>query len=120
MGPFKGELPVFARLSPVRLLWRVPRRRLTLAGLAILGLGFTTKSVRSAILATAGLLVESMLGSNIQYGIQRCDRKVLVVAGVVTRERDRGVNDVAWRRDRWLDRVTADVSIYISDHIVAR
>jgi len=40
MGPFKGEVHVFARLSPVRV--RV---------------SFTTGAVRSAILATAGLLV---------------------------------------------------------------
>ena len=39
MGPFKGELPVVARSWPVRPPWHVPRRRLTLAGLAILGLG---------------------------------------------------------------------------------
>jgi len=32
MGPFKGELPVFARLSPVRPPWHAPRCRLTLAG----------------------------------------------------------------------------------------
>ena len=44
IGPFKGEVPVFARLWPVRPPWRAPRRRLTLA-------------VRSDILATAGLLV---------------------------------------------------------------
>jgi len=40
MGQFKGELPVFARLWPVRV--RV---------------SFTTGAVRLAILATAGLLV---------------------------------------------------------------
>jgi len=39
IGPLKGELPVFARLSPVWPPWRAPRRRLTLAGPAILGLG---------------------------------------------------------------------------------
>jgi len=39
MGPFKGELLVFARLPPVRPPWRAPRRRLTLTGPAILGLG---------------------------------------------------------------------------------
>jgi len=39
MGPFKGGLPVFARLSLVWLPWRALRCRLTLAGLAILGLG---------------------------------------------------------------------------------
>jgi len=42
MGPFKEEVPVFARLWPV--LVRVMVR-------------FTTGAVRSAILATAGLLV---------------------------------------------------------------
>ena len=30
MGLFKGEVPVFARLWSVRLLWRAPRCRLTL------------------------------------------------------------------------------------------
>jgi len=40
MGPFKGEVPVFARLWPGRV--RV---------------SFTTGAVRSAILATAGLHV---------------------------------------------------------------
>ena len=35
MGPFKGEVPVFARLWPVWLPWCVLRRHLTLAGLAI-------------------------------------------------------------------------------------
>ena len=39
MGPFKGELPVFARLSPVPPPWRAPRRRLILAGPVILALG---------------------------------------------------------------------------------
>jgi len=42
MAPFKGEVPVFARLWPVRVKLRV---------------SFTTGAVRSAILATAGLLV---------------------------------------------------------------
>ena len=42
MGPFKEEVPVFARLWPVRVKVRV---------------SFTTGAVRSAILATAGLLV---------------------------------------------------------------
>jgi len=40
MGPFKEEVPVFARLRPVRV--RV---------------SFTTGAVRSAILATSGLVV---------------------------------------------------------------
>jgi len=40
MGPFKREVPVFARLWPVKV--RV---------------SFTTGAVRSAILETAGLLV---------------------------------------------------------------
>jgi len=44
MGPFKGEVPVFARLWPVRI--RV---------------SFTTGAVRSAVLATAGLLVDGVL-----------------------------------------------------------
>jgi len=38
MGPFKGAVPVFARLWPVRPPWGAPRRHLTLADLAILGL----------------------------------------------------------------------------------
>jgi len=38
MGPFKGEVPVFARLWPIRV-------------------SFMTGAVWSAILATAGLLV---------------------------------------------------------------
>jgi len=42
MGLFKGDVPVFARLWPVRV--RV-------------GVSFTTGAVRFAILATAGLLV---------------------------------------------------------------
>ena len=42
MGPFKGEVHVFARLCPVRVRVRV---------------SFTTGAVRSAILATAKLLV---------------------------------------------------------------
>jgi len=42
MVPLKGEVPVFARLWPVRVTVRV---------------SFTTGAVRSAILATAGLLV---------------------------------------------------------------
>ena len=42
MGPFKEEVPVFARLWPIRVRVRV---------------SFTTGVVRSAILATAGLLV---------------------------------------------------------------
>jgi len=42
MGPFKGEVPVFARLWPVRVRVRV---------------SFTTGAVRSAVLATAALLV---------------------------------------------------------------
>jgi len=42
MGPFNGEVPVFARMWPTRASVRV---------------GFTTVAVWSAILATAGLLV---------------------------------------------------------------
>ena len=43
MGPFKGEVPVFARLWPVRPPWRAPRRRLTLAGPTIIGLGLVVR-----------------------------------------------------------------------------
>ena len=43
MGPFKGEVPVFARLWPIRVRVRN---------------SFTTSAVRLAILATAGLLVK--------------------------------------------------------------
>jgi len=43
MGPYKGEVPVFARLWPVRVRVRV---------------SFMTRAVWSAILATAGLLVQ--------------------------------------------------------------
>jgi len=61
MVPFNGELSVFARLSPVWLPWRASRRRLTLTGPAMytvrVTVTFTTGAVRSAILATAGLLV---------------------------------------------------------------
>ena len=39
MGPSKAEVLVFARLWPVWPPSHAPRRRLTLAGLAILGLG---------------------------------------------------------------------------------
>jgi len=46
MGPFKGKVPVFARLWPVRVSIRV---------------SFTTVVVWSAILATAGLLVICLL-----------------------------------------------------------
>ena len=46
MGPFKGEVSVFARLWPVRIRIRV---------------SFTTGAVRSAILATAGLLVNDLI-----------------------------------------------------------
>jgi len=42
MGPFTGEVPVFARLWPVRVRVRV---------------SFMTGAVRPAILATAGLFV---------------------------------------------------------------
>jgi len=42
MGPFKRKVPVFATLWPVRVRVRV---------------SFTTGAVRSAIIATAGLLV---------------------------------------------------------------
>jgi len=58
MGPFKGKVPVFARLWPIWTAWRVSRRRLTLVGLAIfrVRVSFMTGAVRSAILATAGFL----------------------------------------------------------------
>jgi len=81
-GPFKGGVPVFARLWPVRPPWRAPRRRLTLAARQYVRgpsqclvyrftcnnrvrikvsirvrVSFTTGAVWSAILATAGLLV---------------------------------------------------------------
>ena len=42
MGPFKGEVTVFARLWPVRVTVKV---------------SFTTGAVRSAILATTGFLL---------------------------------------------------------------
>jgi len=42
MGPFKGEVPVFAELWPIRVRVMV---------------SFTTGAVQSAILATAELLV---------------------------------------------------------------
>jgi len=44
MGPFKEGVPAFARLWPVRVRVRA-------------GVSFTTGAVRSAILATGGLLV---------------------------------------------------------------
>jgi len=46
MGPFKGEVPVFAKLWPVRV-----------------GVSFTTGAVHLAILATAGLLVVLLYSS---------------------------------------------------------
>jgi len=60
MGPFEGELPVFARLSPVRPPWRASRYRLSHGPGNIrvrVRVSFTTGALRSAILATAGLLV---------------------------------------------------------------
>ena len=51
---------VIARLWPVRPPWHAPIRHLTLSGPAIrvrVRVIFTTAAVRSAILATAGLLV---------------------------------------------------------------
>ena len=48
MGPIKGKVPVFARLWPIGVKVRV---------------SFTTGAVRSAILATAGLLVNLFSGS---------------------------------------------------------
>jgi len=44
MGQFTGKVPVFARLWSVRVMVRV-------------GVSFMTGAVRSAVLATAGLLV---------------------------------------------------------------
>jgi len=52
MGPFKGEVPVFARLWPVKFRDRV---------------SFTTGAVRLAILATAGLLVSKETTSFVEY-----------------------------------------------------
>jgi len=57
MGPFKGKVPVFARLWPVRVTVRV---------------SFTTGAIQSAILATAGLLVNICGRVNIM-----CIRKYL-------------------------------------------
>jgi len=54
MGPFKAEVPVFARLWPFRVRVRVSFT--------------TTGAVRSAILATAGLL--DMLSSLSDVGLQ--------------------------------------------------
>jgi len=57
-------VPVFARLLPVLPPWRAPRRRLhSRASCNIwvrvrVRVSFTTGAVRSAILATAGLLVK--------------------------------------------------------------
>jgi len=68
MGPFKGEVPVFARLWPVQPPWRAPRRRLTPShsrGPCIrvrVRVSFTTGAIRSAILATAGLLDIHLFG----------------------------------------------------------
>ena len=59
MGPFKGEVTVFARLWPVRVSVRV---------------SFTTVAVRSAILATAGLLVKSVLTRYVNDDTAACDR----------------------------------------------
>jgi len=53
VGPFKGEVPVFARLWPIRPSWHAPRRHFRVR----VRVSFTTGAVRSAILATAGLLV---------------------------------------------------------------
>jgi len=52
MAPFKGEVPVFARLWPIRVRVRA---------------SFMTGTVRSAILATAGLLVTSQLSLSNQF-----------------------------------------------------
>ena len=52
MGLFKGDVPVFARLWPVRV--RV-------------GVSFTTGAVWLAILATAGLLVFSSVDLSLSY-----------------------------------------------------
>ena len=50
MGPFKGKVPVFVRLWPVRVRIRV---------------SFTTGAAQSAILATAGLLVHVVSSRNL-------------------------------------------------------
>jgi len=39
MGPFKGEVPVFARLWPARPLWRAPRCYLSWAWQYVCGPG---------------------------------------------------------------------------------
>jgi len=59
MGPCKGEVPVFARLWPVRVRVRV--------------ISFTTRAVRSAILATAGLPVE-VIGLFLFEGLYKLKR----------------------------------------------
>jgi len=60
MGPLKGEVPVFARLWPVRPPWRAetPTHSRGPGNIRVrVRVSFTTGAVRSAILATAGLLV---------------------------------------------------------------
>ena len=63
MGPFKRNCllyQIIARSTTVACAENPPRCHLTLVGPAILGrirVSFTTRAVRSAILATAGLLV---------------------------------------------------------------
>jgi len=54
MGPFKGGVPVFAKLWPIRVRIRV---------------SFTTGLVWSAILATAGLLVHIYSHASILHNI---------------------------------------------------
>jgi len=66
MNPFTGEVPVFARLWPSGVRVRV---------------SFTTRTVRSAILATAGLLVRPLC-SNISKTVQ--DMNKVSAGGKVT------------------------------------
>ena len=69
MGPFKGELPVFARLSPVSAAvacTNTPSHSRRPGNIRVrVRVSFTTGAVRSAILATAGLLVFLLLSSGI-------------------------------------------------------
>jgi len=57
MGPFKGEVPVFARLWPIGVRVRV---------------SFMTWAVRSAILAAAGLLVTARRYASAVYAVIVC------------------------------------------------
>ena len=55
MGPFKGKVPVFARLWPVGVKVKV---------------SFMTEAVQSAILATAGILVPLGGANSGVFGLQ--------------------------------------------------